>query len=106
MVPPGFIGTTLWPFIHIKYTRKEYVNTFGEFKLGRTITHESIHLKQQVSLLVILFYVWYLLEWFIKLFKYGKHSYMNISFEREAYANSENVFYPRDRKFWGHLKYL
>ena len=52
-----------------------------------TINHEAkIHMEQMKELLFVGFYLWYIIEWFIKLFIYGKEAYRNISFEREAYA--------------------
>lgn len=50
-----------------------------------TIYHESIHTEQMKEMLYVFFYLWYLIEWLVKLPNYGKKSYNNISFEREAY---------------------
>lgn len=91
-------GITLWPFVILREKYK------GRAK--RIINHESIHIKQQEELLIIPFYVLYITEWFIKLFFYGKKSYYNISFEREAYANEYDYEYLKNRKFWAWLKYL
>lgn len=71
-----------------------------------TIQHERIHTAQIRELFYILFYVLYLLEWLIKLFIYGKNSYRNISFEREAYAGQGELFYLRRRKKYSFLKYI
>lgn len=57
------------------------------FKL---IQHERSHTKQQNDLLGIFFYVWYVIEWFFKLFTEGK-AYRELCFEREARANETNV---------------
>lgn len=62
--------------------------------------HERIHWQQQTEMLYIFFYLWYVIEWTIKLFKYKRQAYMNISFEREAYAMPEN------RKPYNWIKYL
>lgn len=53
----------------------------------KDITHEQIHTKQIFELLIIGFYIWYIIEWLIKLIKYKNchTAYRNISFEREAY---------------------
>lgn len=64
----------------------------------KTLNHESIHTQQMLETLIIGFYVWYVLEWFIKLFVYGKDAYYNISFEREAYLNDFNSNYLKTRK--------
>lgn len=47
------------------------------------IEHERTHTKQQNNLLGIGFYIWYGIEWFIRIFTNGK-AYKNLSFEREA----------------------
>lgn len=106
LVPKGFIGITLWPFIFIHPTEEEYIKLYGTIRLEHTKVHESIHLKQQDEMLVIFFYLWYFFEWIIKLFKYGKRAYMNLSFEREAYANSRYPEYLKIRKKFTWTKYL
>ena len=88
------VGITLAPFgiyINQKYRTLENVSE-------RTKNHESIHWKQQLEMLIIPFYLWYLLEWVIKLFIYGKGAYRNLSFEREAYDNDDNLDYLKTRK--------
>jgi hypothetical protein len=70
-----------------------------------TIRHESIHIQQQKELLIIGFYICYLMEWFIRLFKKG-NAYYNISFEREAYKNQYKKDYLKDRKRFNFIKYL
>lgn len=64
----------------------------------RTINHEKIHLRQQIELLVIPFYIWYLIE----LYRFG---YENISFEKEAYQNDHNFKYLEKRNLFSFLKY-
>ena len=72
------------------------------------IHHETIHLRQQLELGLLPFYIWYLLEYLVRLVQYKKHhqAYLNISFEREAYANEHDFEYLENRKFWGFLSYL
>ncbi len=62
------------------------------------LNHEKIHLQQQLELLIIPFYVWYLIE---NIFK----DYENISFEKEAFANEKDLNYLRKRKLFNFLKY-
>lgn len=62
------------------------------------INHEKIHLRQQLELLILPFYVWYLISYF-------KVGYMAVSFEREAYANDKNLNYLKSRRLWAFLKY-
>ena len=72
------------------------------------MNHERIHLKQQLELLLIFFFIWYLTEYLIRLVKYrdSYKAYNKISFEREAYAREKDLQYLKKRKFWGFLKYL
>ncbi len=100
IVPKGFVGLTLFPFIFLK--RKDLKHN------AELINHEKIHLKQQQELLIIFFYLFYGLEWSIKLIKYknGFLAYKNLSFEREAYMNENNLYYLEKRKFWTFLNYL
>ncbi|MCX2839125.1 hypothetical protein OQ279_13290 [Salinimicrobium sp. MT39] len=95
-----FDGVVLWPFIIIKRKDLKSNPVF--------MNHERIHLKQQVELLVIFFFVWYFFEYFIRLIKYrdSYKAYSRICFEREAYANERNLNYIPRRSFWGFRKYL
>lgn len=98
------IGITIFPFI---FLRKSYFDTPGFENIRiTTINHESIHIKQQLELLIIPFYLWYFLECFIKFFKFGFDAYYHISFEKEAYANENNLDYLSNRKFWSFFKYI
>lgn len=100
LVPKGFAGITLFPFIFLrKKTLKENKNL---------INHEKIHLKQQLELLLIFFYIFYGLEFVIKFLKYKNRysTYKNLSFEREAYINEDNLHYIKTRKLWSFINYL
>jgi hypothetical protein len=97
-------GLTLWPYIILREKYRD--NKLYTKKVIITINHESIHIKQQQELLVLPFYLWYFIEWFLKLFIYGKRSYYEISFEREAYNNQDNLNYLKTRKWYSFLKYL
>lgn len=69
------------------------------------LNHEAIHTAQMKELWYIPFYILYLTEWFARLFMKG-NSYRNISFEREAYANEDDMGYLGDRKKFGWKEYL
>lgn len=90
----------LFPFILLKN------DNLKENRL--IINHELIHLRQQTELLVLPFYLWYIFEYFFRLIQYKNHykAYRNISFEREAYANQNNLNYLKERKLWWFVKYL
>ena len=100
LIPKGFSGLTIFPFIFLK-EKKDVSNPV-------MMQHEKIHIRQQMELLILPFFIWYGIEYFIRILQYkNKHlAYRNISFEREAYANeSENNFLQK-RRFWNFLKYL
>jgi hypothetical protein len=56
-------------------------------------------------MLCIFFYLWYGIEWLIKLPKYGRLAYYAISFEREAYRYDFDKTYLERRKLfaWFHF---
>jgi hypothetical protein len=89
-------GITLAPFgIYVK--EKYLTNT-------RMINHESIHWKQQMEMLIIFFYLWYFIEWIIKIFTNFGNAYKSLSFEREAYDNDDNLNYLNERKHFAWIK--
>lgn len=100
LVPKGYTGVTVYPFVFLKYDKLKTDEVL--------VNHEYIHLKQQLELLVIPFYVFYGFEFLIRLLQYRrwKTAYRNISFEREAYINEDNLEYLDRRKTWQFLKYL
>ena len=69
-----------------------------------TLNHEKIHTAQIKEMLGIIFYIWYLIEWLIRLPK--GDAYRNISFEREAYDNQYDLNYLKSRKRFDFAKYL
>ena len=71
----------------------------------RTLRHEAIHTAQMKEMLYIFFYLWYVVEWIIRLFMKG-NAYRNISFEREAYSNEKDLRYLDNRKRFAWIKYL
>jgi hypothetical protein len=94
----GVVGICLAPFGI--YLREHRIND------ERLINHERIHWSQQMEMFIVFFYLWYLTEWFIKLFKYGKKSYKNLSFEREARFGDDDPDYLVTRKPYAWLLYL
>lgn len=114
----GILGITLFPFIFI------YKDKYNEYKDWHVpcyggvstydqviINHEKIHWYQQLELLIIPFYIWYVLNWLYNgIIKYkGKNwdlAYRDIIFEKEAYNNEYNLSYLESRKIWSFRKYL
>ena len=96
----SFNAITIYPFIILKNKSLKYDSIL--------LNHELIHIKQQKELYWIFFFVWYFIEYVIKLiyFKNSYDAYKNISFEREAYSNELNPDYLTNRKKFNFLKYL
>ncbi|PJJ67681.1 hypothetical protein [Chryseobacterium geocarposphaerae] len=93
-------GIALFPFIFIRKPEDKQNNIL--------INHEKIHLRQQIELLVIFFYIFYVFEYYYWLFKLKNKdlAYRRISFEREAYTNESDLAYLSKRRLWGFRKYL
>ena len=91
LVPQGYKGLTVWPFV------------FYRGKLNETfVNHERIHLRQQIELLILPFFVIYILHYLINFIRYVEHdkAYRNIIFEKEAYGNENNLDYLKTRKWF------
>ena len=93
-------GITIFPFIVLSF-KKDKSNEV-------LINHEKIHIRQQIEMLVIPFFLWYGIEYVIRFIQYrnSKLAYLNISFEREAYQNEKNLHYLKQRSFWKFIKFF
>ncbi|ADY28521.1 MULTISPECIES: hypothetical protein [Cellulophaga] len=96
----NYVGLSLWPFIILKSDALRDDDSL--------INHEKIHLRQQLELLVLPFYIVYLFEFLIRCLFYwdSYRAYQNLSFEREAYFNEDNPNYLNERKPFSFIKYL
>ena len=94
------MGMAIFPFILIKDEQSK--------NNKQLIYHELIHLRQQMELLVIPFFILYLLNYMVNLIRYKNHdkAYRNIVFEREAYANDSDYSYLNHRGFFSWTNYL
>jgi hypothetical protein len=100
LTPRGYTGIALFPFVFLKSKK---------FVADKTmINHERIHLRQQIEMLVIPFFLWYGIEFLFRYFQFKNFqaAYRNISFEREAYQNEKDPDYVKKRSFWSFLAYL
>ncbi len=100
LIPNGFRGMTIFPFVLLKYNH--------DSKNATIINHEKIHLRQQAELLILPFFIWYFLEFLIRFLQYKNKdlAYRNISFEREAYENEYTLDYLQKRPFFSFISYL
>lgn len=81
------------------FTRDDELST-------KTINHELIHAAQQREMFYLVFYLWYLIEWLIRLLINGRKAYVKISFEQEAYAHDKDASYLFYRKRFTWIKFL
>ena len=100
LIPRGYRGITIFPFVFIRY-KEDRENVV-------LINHERIHLRQQLELLILPFFILYVLEFIFRLFEYKNFNiaYRNISFEREAYSNEKNLQYLTNRKLFSFAKFI
>ena len=100
VVPKGFLAITIWPFIFVRNDDLKEVDDL--------INHEKIHLKQQLELLIVPFYLWYVIEYLMHYIqcKDSIMAYKSISFEKEANWNEDDFNYLDKRKYFSWFKYL
>nr|WP_315147881.1 hypothetical protein [uncultured Flavobacterium sp.] len=100
LIPKGYRGLTVFPFVFVKHRVDKENVVF--------INHERIHLRQQLELLIFPFMLWYFIEFIIRFIQFKKWTlaYRNISFEREAYAKEKDLDYLKGRSFWKFIKYF
>ena len=78
----------------------------GVFISEQLLNHEQIHTAQMKEMLYVFFYLWYAIEWFLKLCWYGKDSYFYVSFEQEAFCNEKDKDYLKQRRLFAWTRYL
>lgn len=93
-------GMALFPFILVKEPKSKFDVVI--------IRHEIIHLRQQMELLVLPFYIFYLINYLYNRTIFNNHheAYLNIVFEREAYANDMFSDYLKHRKLFSWINYF
>jgi len=91
-------GMAIFPFILLKSARLK--------NDPEIINHEKIHLRQQLELLILPFYVLYLFNYLINVFRYRNHdlAYRNIIFEKEAYDSESDLNYLKNGAWYGWIK--
>ena len=95
----GYSAVTIWPFIFVRRSAW-YSND--------TDRHERIHGRQQLEMLLLLFYLWYGVEYLVRLCitRSRSRAYRSVSFEQEAYAHECDQDYLKHRRLYAWLKYL
>ncbi|WP_317038991.1 hypothetical protein ACF3NR_00910 [Vaginella massiliensis] len=94
------VAMTVFPFILVRDKQTKFNK--------KTMNHETIHIVQQLELFWFVFFIWYFVEYGLRILQYKDPNlaYRNISFEREAYANDQNLDYLKTRKLFSFLNYL
>lgn len=84
----------IFPFILVDHPESKYNAVL--------INHEKIHLRQQIELLIIFFYIAYLTQYLWGLWRFRNQyiAYRAISFEREAFCHENDFDYLKTRPFW------
>ena len=105
----GFLAINLFGIL---FVRNEYKNNG---LTQSTINHESIHTEQIKELGYIFFYILYFIEWLIKIpFSWfmknprgvKNWAYKSISFEQEAFYNSQDYTYLDNRKHYNWFNFI
>lgn len=94
----GFKAMAVWPFIFVR----------GDRDVDKiTVNHEMIHGRQQIEMAWLGFFLWYGVEWLVRLIqKRNAHdAYKRVSLEQEAYAYQSKRGYLKERKhyYWKHF---
>ncbi|MCX2582682.1 hypothetical protein [Pedobacter sp. MR22-3] len=93
-------GMAIFPFILLKNERLKQDQDI--------INHENIHLRQQLELLILPFYILYLVNYLINFIRYQEHrkAYLSIVFEKEAYHYESDINYLKKQNWYGWIKLL
>ena len=100
ILPGRFHALCIWPFLLIRPDMP--------MELHEIMNHELIHVRQQLEMAWILFFIWYLLEFSIRFLflRNFKKAYQSLSHEKEAYINDADPDYLKKRKPYAWIKYL
>jgi hypothetical protein len=92
-------AVAVWPFILIPA---------GEQVSETALRHERIHHAQQKELLLLPFFVWYGIEYLVRLCRCRNRdrAYRRTGFEAEAYLYENCPGYLKTRKHYSFLKFL
>lgn len=95
----GYKAMTVWPVL---FVRRDAEMTDADLR------HEEIHGMQQKEMLIVPFFLWYAVEYVIRLIIYrnAHKAYRKISFECEAYLNEYDSDYLETRKHYAWMKYI
>lgn len=96
----GFVAINMFSIL---FVRKEFYPLEE-----RTMNHEQIHSEQMREMFYLGFYIWYIVEWLLRLLQYYnfKEAYNNISLEKEAYTKEKELTYLSSRRRFSFINYI
>lgn len=94
-----FKGFKCINLLEVLFVRNGCVMTEKDFN------HEAIHTAQMKEMLYVGFYLWYFIEWIIRLCGKG-NAYKSLGFEKEAYTHDDDLTYLTTRVRFAWWKYL
>lgn len=93
-------GIALFPFV--VFADRSYL------KDQVLVRHEKIHLRQQMELAILPFYLLYGFHFLVNYARYKNRekAYRNVVFEREAYARQSDPGYLKKRSMWAFVSWF
>lgn len=97
----GYISILILWWMVIREEYRDSAPWFAEI-------HETIHLRQELEMGIILFYVWFVVEFLIKLMitLSWSRAYRSVAFEQEAYRNQLEKSYLERRPAFAWLRFV
>lgn len=94
------LGAACFPIIYISDTLRPNKKLYKQ-----VVNHERIHLRQQLELLIIPFWIWYFLEYLVYLVVHqdSYQAYRSIRFEKECWKHDKDLNYLSHRKPYNYI---
>jgi len=91
----------IWPILFVKPEETMPMEQ-------KTLQHEQIHVRQQLEMLWVFFFIWYGFEFLVRLVQYHNRyaAYSALSHEKEAHLHEADEGYLKIRKPFAWVKYL
>lgn len=95
------VAIALFPFVIMRKDLPKQID------VEMIIRHEAIHIRQQIELAVLFFYLWYGFDYLRNRIRGMNHydAYYNIRFEKEARSNMHRIDYLSSRKAFAFRHY-
>jgi hypothetical protein len=101
LLPGRFPAMCIWPFLLIRP-----VTNLPEISV--ILRHERIHARQQLEMVWLFFFLWYITEFLIRflVLRDRMKAYPRLAHEREAYKHDNDPDYLKKRKPYAWIRYL